>query len=367
MNRKQLDSFKQTLASLQELNRGGYDWREDSKKRNAEKNALRAERESIRQGLNQEIANITSAGGYNTTTTGVDGKETTTKTTVDISNKNAVRKAAIDRLQQNKEFVDRANKAGMTVGKYTGTGSGGGLTYRHDTDKAGIDASNASRDRLYDASGNPRIPDFENRTYDRTTGKETVPMVGQGSGGPLDSSTPPLLANPAIDTSTKNNNGTVDDSPRYSELQKQTAQANQDRIDRAQAERESQSFANRPRLNGGRGYIDPNSPGERIKRREAISDPNSPTYDPTSDEFDVGSLDRRQEKLNRQDEELRAKLRATSASAQTQFVSAEEKLKSMTSAEILRRKQQTGRFGRPLPNGVERSTSDQDRPGGYSR
>ena len=98
----------------------------------------------------------------------------------DPSDQKELRARALDALQQDQDFIARANKVGQSVGQYTGSGSAGRFGYRYDTQKAADAAAAESAKRLFDAEGNARLPDFENKRWNANTGKWEIEMVGKG-------------------------------------------------------------------------------------------------------------------------------------------------------------------------------------------
>lgn len=109
-----------------------------------QKQSRKAQTKAMQTRLKQEMANIRSAGE---------------------SDEVAIRKKAVENLGKDQNFVAQANEMGYAVGKVGGSDSGM-FGYRHSTGAEAKKASDASRAQLFDAQGRAKV--FEK---DPTTGK----------------------------------------------------------------------------------------------------------------------------------------------------------------------------------------------------
>lgn len=92
--------------------------------------------------------------------------------TSNITDTYKLRAMALDKLQQDKDFVQSANEVGETVGRYSGYGNRGRFSYdvNKDTEEEVKAASERSRKQLFDAQGrakvferNPKTGELEGR------------------------------------------------------------------------------------------------------------------------------------------------------------------------------------------------------------
>lgn len=197
----------------------------------------------------------------------------------DPKDQKELRARALDQLQQNAEFRERANKAGQSVGQYSGSGSAGRFGYRYDTQQAADAAAAESAKRLFDAEGNARLPDFENKRWNANTGKWEIEMVGKGpsstatqkSADELAAASGPnadIAAARAMSAAERGDVGfgrrvdparkTVDDTERYEQIKRQQQERQRQREQEMDAARRTPE--RRP-LN----YVNPNSAEGRLR------------------------------------------------------------------------------------------------------
>ena len=198
----------------------------------------------------------------------------------DPSDQKELRARALDQLQQNAEFRERANKAGQSVGQHTGSGSAGRFGYRYDTQKAADAAAAESAKRLFDAEGNARLPDFENKRWNANTGKWEIEMVGKGPSATATQKSADELAavasGPNADIAAARamgaaergdvgfgrrvdpTRGTVDDTERYEQLKRQQQERQRQR-------EQEMAAASRTPQRRPFNYVNPNSAEGRLR------------------------------------------------------------------------------------------------------
>jgi hypothetical protein len=113
-----------------------------------EKKARKAQLKAMQTRVNQEMANIRSAGGGGFL--GIGG--------IDANADVALRAQAIKNLSADQDFVGQANELGYTVGKVGGSESGM-FGYRHETGAAAKEARKQSEQRLRQL--NPITPEMQ--------------------------------------------------------------------------------------------------------------------------------------------------------------------------------------------------------------
>lgn len=114
--------------------------------RAAEAQEKRKKIASMQTRVNQEMSKIAKATGS--------------------ADKYELRAKALDKLQNDADFVKAANEVGETVGKYSGYGNRGRFSYGHETQASADASQKRSREQLFDSKGRAKV--FEK---DPTTGK----------------------------------------------------------------------------------------------------------------------------------------------------------------------------------------------------